>query len=274
LAEVAAERGTTPADLRRALRGELTWIVGRCLELDRQRRYPSVAHLAEDLNRYLTGHPVDAGPHGPLYTLRRFAKRHRRSLILSSSLTVAVAAVVWGISVRREYGPDSRHAIRQEMAAAIDRGNQEIGGELPMLRTTYEKALRVLGPHDPLTVDVLVNLVLYHHFHGDTDETLTLAAELHKTVLGGSLDHLPLRAADLSDWYGGTYYLLGRWAEAEAPLADSIVVHERVGVTHTRKYRMLLEELAGICERLGRPADAARWRAKLAVAVAATQKSH
>src|SRR5581483_1003550 len=57
LAAVAARRGVEPRRLGREVRGELDWIVMRCLEKDRDRRYESAAALARDVERHLAGEP-------------------------------------------------------------------------------------------------------------------------------------------------------------------------------------------------------------------------
>jgi serine/threonine protein kinase len=54
LPNVAARRHTEPQKLIALIRGELDWIVIKCLEKDRGRRYQSANGLAQDLERYLT----------------------------------------------------------------------------------------------------------------------------------------------------------------------------------------------------------------------------
>ena len=53
LPSIAAQRQTEPAKLSRLVRGELDWIVMKCLEKDRDRRYETANGLARDLERYL-----------------------------------------------------------------------------------------------------------------------------------------------------------------------------------------------------------------------------
>src|SRR5262249_44897848 len=52
LPAIAANRGLEPERLRGVVAGELDWIVMRCLEKDRSRRYESASALAADLQRY------------------------------------------------------------------------------------------------------------------------------------------------------------------------------------------------------------------------------
>src|SRR5207237_783615 len=69
LADVAAQRRTPPARLAKEVRGELDWIVMKCLEKDRTRRYETADGLARDVQRYLADEPVEACPPSAGYRL-------------------------------------------------------------------------------------------------------------------------------------------------------------------------------------------------------------
>ena len=58
---VAQRRQSEPPQLIHLVRGDLDWIVMRCLEKDRTRRYETANSLAEDILRHLNNEPVD-GP--------------------------------------------------------------------------------------------------------------------------------------------------------------------------------------------------------------------
>lgn len=75
----AAVRGTSPSGLSRALRGDLDAIVARATRPDPMHRYASVAHLSDDIERYLERRPVKARPSTWAYRTRRFVDRHRWS---------------------------------------------------------------------------------------------------------------------------------------------------------------------------------------------------
>ena len=66
-----------PRSLSRQLRGDLDWIVMKCLEKDRTRRYETASALAEDVQRHLAGEPTLAAPPSKLYRLRKLARRNR-----------------------------------------------------------------------------------------------------------------------------------------------------------------------------------------------------
>ncbi|HMC65154.1 MAG TPA: serine/threonine-protein kinase, partial [Gemmataceae bacterium] len=77
-------------ELIRLLRGDLDWIVMKCLEKDRTRRYETTNGLARDIERHLNNEPVIARPPSRIYRLQKFARRNRAAFAAVS----AVAAVL------------------------------------------------------------------------------------------------------------------------------------------------------------------------------------
>ena len=75
-----------------ALRGDLDWIVMRCLEKDRARRYETANGLAMDIQRYLTSEPVIARPPSRGYRFQKLVRRNK--LLFSATAAVALALVV------------------------------------------------------------------------------------------------------------------------------------------------------------------------------------
>ena len=80
LPKIAAARSTDPGRLSGIVRGELDWIVMKCLEKDRTRRYESASGLARDIQRYLADEPVEACPPRAGYRLRKLARKYRTPL--------------------------------------------------------------------------------------------------------------------------------------------------------------------------------------------------
>ncbi|HPF69850.1 MAG TPA: serine/threonine-protein kinase, partial [Candidatus Krumholzibacteria bacterium] len=80
--QVARNRGTTAHRLTSRLRGDLDWIIMRCLEKDRNRRYGSPAELAQDVQRHLDDQPVSAGPPTARYRMGKFVRRHRTGVAI------------------------------------------------------------------------------------------------------------------------------------------------------------------------------------------------
>src|SRR5262249_34571527 len=57
LPSLAAARQVEPRRLLGLLRGELDWVVLKCLEKQRERRYETASALARDVQRYLADEP-------------------------------------------------------------------------------------------------------------------------------------------------------------------------------------------------------------------------
>jgi eukaryotic-like serine/threonine-protein kinase len=90
----AAARGTSPARLRRRLRGDLDLIVMKALRKEPQRRYPTAAALEDDLQRFLDGRPVSARPDSVAYRVRMFVGRHKSAVGAAIVLMAVIAAGV------------------------------------------------------------------------------------------------------------------------------------------------------------------------------------
>src|SRR5678810_279063 len=81
LASISANRDTEPAKLTKLVKGDLDWIVMKCLEKDRNRRYETANSFAMDVQRYLADEPVQACPPSAGYRFRKFARRNRAAVL-------------------------------------------------------------------------------------------------------------------------------------------------------------------------------------------------
>jgi tetratricopeptide (TPR) repeat protein len=140
LASISAQRQMEPARLTRLVRGELDWIVMKCLEKDRGRRYETASAFAADVQRYLADEPVQACPPSARYRLGKFARRNKRALATAAVLTVAVlgaaGALGWAMrdreanaqQVARERA-EREVAIQAEVTAALNDAERWQQGE-------------------------------------------------------------------------------------------------------------------------------------------------
>jgi len=106
---------------RRTLVGDLDTIVLKALEKSPERRYQSVAALAEDIERYLTHQPILARPASAAYQLRKFARRNRA--LVGGGVAVFAALGVGLIAT-------SRQATRAREAERIARSEAAISAEI------------------------------------------------------------------------------------------------------------------------------------------------
>ena len=104
------------------LRGELDWVVMKCLEKQRDRRYETANGLARDIQRYLADEAVEARPPSAGYRLRQVPAAAqgpggRRRAWCCLSLVLGMAGTTWGLiraarandrAGRGQHGPGHR----------------------------------------------------------------------------------------------------------------------------------------------------------------------
>jgi WD40 repeat protein/serine/threonine protein kinase len=95
LATTAKRRSADTAKLMHQLKGDLDWIVMKCLEKDRARRYETANGLASDLQRHLNNEPVLARPPSAAYKIRKFIRRNKMAVsAAAATIAVLISAVV------------------------------------------------------------------------------------------------------------------------------------------------------------------------------------
>jgi serine/threonine-protein kinase len=164
---VSQRRATTPAGLRRQLRGDLDNIVLTALRKEPERRYPSVQHFRDDIRHYLERRPVSARPATWGYRTRRFVHRHRvgvaAAAIIAGSLVAGLAGTIWQAQAasrqaRRAEGvrqfvvelfqvsdPDRSKGDSITARALLDRGVERLDTDLAAEPELKAEMLAVLG---------------------------------------------------------------------------------------------------------------------------------
>lgn len=98
LTTLAKQRLCEPAYLTVSLRNDLDWIVMRCLEKNRTRRYPTANSLSQDIERYLRNEPVEARAPTQIYRLQKFVRRNKLWVGLGTLAIAALLTAVIGLS--------------------------------------------------------------------------------------------------------------------------------------------------------------------------------
>jgi WD40 repeat protein/serine/threonine protein kinase len=125
---VATQWRTEPRRLAQSLRGDLDWIVMKCLEKDRTRRYETASALAADIEHYLADEPVLAAAPSRIYRLRKFARRYRGLLSAAAALiailvaTAVFSSIQWLRASKAEHTA-TQHGQRAAASAAEARRN-------------------------------------------------------------------------------------------------------------------------------------------------------
>ncbi len=119
LTTTAKRRSVEAPRLISLLKGDLDWVIMKCLEKDRGRRYDTANGLATDLERYLANEPVVARPPSTLYRLRKSVRRNK--FTFAAGATVA-AALSLGMIISLW---EAKRAGRAEVLALQSRSNAE-----------------------------------------------------------------------------------------------------------------------------------------------------
>ena len=227
LTEIAHQRKSEPAKLTRFIRGDLDWIVMKCLEKDRNRRYETANGLAVDIRRHLNNEPVTAGPPNAAYRFGKFARRNKVSFTVG--LTIAVVLVV-------ATGVSTWLAVRARRAEAL--GHQRLTESQAMTKFLT----RVFESPDPNRDGRTVTVA----------EILGAAA----TNLNSELTDQPAAKAELRATLGSTMQELGLLNEA-LPLQEQALEYFQAALgPESTRTTQAMNELAVTYREAGRREEA------------------
>lgn len=168
---------------RRRFEGDLETIVRQAMRKEPAGRYPSVQAFADDIRRYLDGHPVSARPDTLGYRVGKYVRRHRVGL---AAIAAVLLALLLGTSTTLMQARATRieaarsEAVRGFLFQLFESADpyQNLG-EIPDARELLARGVsRVdslgsqVGPQ--LRVDLLTTLGLLHQNLGLLDESASL----------------------------------------------------------------------------------------------------
>jgi eukaryotic-like serine/threonine-protein kinase len=135
---IAESRRTQIITLARCLHRELEWIPMKAMRKDRVRRYRSASEFADDIQNYLNGSALIAGPETALYKAQKFVRRHAGSV--ATVALVAVAIILGLIGTTTMYVRAERALDREVQARAQ---SEEAREKETAARTQAEQAEKV-----------------------------------------------------------------------------------------------------------------------------------
>ena len=189
LPSIAAGRSIDPAQLKRALTGDLDWIVMKALEKDRTRRYETANGFAADINRHLSSEPVLAAPPSRVYRTKKFVRKHRNGVLAASLVLLSLLGGLAAVAAVQT-------AANARLAASLTRETNantalnEANGQLTKSRAAVEARYK-------LATEAIKT------FHTGVSEDFLLKEEKFKELR----DRLLKSAAD---FYGKLGALLGK----------------------------------------------------------------
>lgn len=134
--EVPRPGESSPVQLPR----ELEWICQKATHQDADRRYASADELAEDVERYLDGRAVKAGPESLFYHLGKWMAQHRLATAgaVVVLVTVALSLSAMMVSFRR-----TREALKNEEEARQISAVTELEMRRSFSRSDFEMGLQL-----------------------------------------------------------------------------------------------------------------------------------
>jgi serine/threonine protein kinase/tetratricopeptide (TPR) repeat protein len=189
LPNIAASRDVEPAHLKRALQGDLDWIVMMALEKDRTRRYETANGFAADILRHLAHEPVVAAPPSGAYRLRKFVRKHRGAVIAASLVLLTLLGGLAAVAaVQTVANARLAQSLKRETNAnaALNQANGQLSKSRTAVQARYE-----------LATDAIKT------FHTGVSEDFLLKEEKFKDLRNRLL-------TSASDFYGKLGALLGK----------------------------------------------------------------
>jgi tetratricopeptide (TPR) repeat protein len=225
------------------VRGDLDWIVMKCLEKDRARRYESASGLARDVERHLNNEPVTAAAPGAIYRMGKFARRHRLGLAMAATLVLLLAAggVVSTWQAVRAKRAERREALLRRQAQAAEQASKTEAAKSRQVAKFLTDMLDGVGPSVALGRD-----------------TKMLREILDKTAqrVGKDLKGQPEVEAELRNTVGNVYEALGDYTRAGDMISQALELRRAVfGPKHPRVADSLTD-LGAVLRDRGKPAEA------------------
>jgi serine/threonine protein kinase len=216
LPSISAQRHMEPSKLTRLVRGELDWIVMKCLEKDRNRRYETANAFAMDLQRYLADEAVQACPPSAAYRMRKFARRNKRTLMAASAIVVVLGLGLFATAWQAVRATAAEHAAKIDRSRALE-AERLAKGEAERANREAAKA------KTEATIKVAVLHFLIEDLLGqaspgvqpDRELTLRRAVDRAAARVEARFADQPLVEADVRSTLGRIYVSLGESGEAE-----------------------------------------------------------
>jgi TPR repeat protein/serine/threonine protein kinase len=206
------------------VRGDLDWIVMKCLGKDRSRRYETANGLARDIQRHLDREPIAARPPSQLYRFERLARRNKLAFTLASLVMIALlgglAVATWLLA---------REKITRQRAVAAERAAQTEAAKSKEVARFLTDMLEGVGPSVALGRD-----------------TTMLREILDRTAkrLNG-LTNQPAVEAELRARLGNTYWRLAEYSNA-------VAMHDKALALRKQLYGEESSEVADSLNDLGK----------------------
>jgi tetratricopeptide (TPR) repeat protein len=239
LTTVAQRRQVASTKLPTLLRGDLDWIVMKCLEKNRGRRYETANGLARDIERHLGNEPVAARPPGRLYEFQKTVRRHKFGFAAAGAvmvaLTLGLAMSTWE-SLKE--GRARRRAVAAEAKANTEAAKSRQVSEL------FKDMLKGAGPEVASGRDATI-----------LREILDRTAE---RVIK-ELTNQPAVEVEILQTLGETYAVLAEYKKSEEMVREELRAAQAIPGGGRAEVAKALELLAATRTWVGPQEEAEKW---------------
>ncbi|MEM1182449.1 MAG: serine/threonine-protein kinase [Acidobacteriota bacterium] len=211
------------------LRGDLDAIVMKALRKEPEERFVSVEALAEDIDRYLRGLPVEARRGNLPYVIGKFVRRHRWPLAAAS----LAAAALGGFTVREvqrldfeAHRSEQLERVLEELILTADPDTGPL--DAAKLLGKASEQIEALEVEPRLRGELLDSLGFMHRKVGDLDkarELATLSLEAWREENPGDDPDFALRLNNV----GALMAESNAYEEAEAYFREALEMRRRMG---------------------------------------------
>ncbi|MFC4314679.1 tetratricopeptide repeat protein [Steroidobacter flavus] len=241
--------------LANELRGDLDNIVLKAMHRDPNRRYPSAAALAADIQNYLDGRPVQARPDTFTYRARKFL---RRNVWAVAGVTASVMMIVTVISFYTVRLSEERDIAQRERKAAdtvaefmIDvfrraNPNETRGAEVTARDALDAAAARIdrdLNNEPRLRLALMRKMGQSYSGLGLMPEALSLM-ERQVSVARELFGETDVELARALEALGHVHHSMSKFILAEQAFGEAELIRIRLGLEHDAEWVLLLHSVA------------------------------
>jgi non-specific serine/threonine protein kinase/serine/threonine-protein kinase len=227
--KIAKSRQTKIETLTRHLHRELEWIPLKAMRKERARRYRSASEFADDIENYLRGDPLIAGPESTTYRAMKMFRKHRVPFV-AALITIASLVVGLVISASMYFHAERARAEAQAVSEFIQKSislslnirnvSKEITVRsiLDVISEDLEVEFQDQPPVKALIRQRLISAYGVLGLYEKAELHAKRAVEINRTKLGTE------NIATPHSWYqlGWIYMLQNRLSEAESLLTKAL----------------------------------------------------
>jgi tetratricopeptide (TPR) repeat protein len=263
LEHVRREPPEPPSSVDRRIDRDLETICLKCLEKEPERRYGSALAVAEDLERWLRGEPIEAVPPSAWSRVRKFVRRNCLAVGLvslaalslvagtaASLLQAARASRAAAIAVNeRNHAVEAERRARRDRDAALQ-AKQQAAEQLDRSQAIAKFFQDFLG-HS--------NVEGQDQRQGRPDPNMTVRTVLDraaKGLEGWTFGDRPFVEEEIRSKLADNFRLLSLYAQAEAQMKQVVALRRRLFGDNDRQTLMAQNNLGELCRQQGKLVEA------------------